>query len=141
MTRGREFIVALRNDQHQLLVLEDEESNPVFPGGVLTEDPLPKVISQRVREDTGLLIGGLHLTSVGKDRPNHDVYRYTAHVAGGVLTSFPTPPRLDRDPPTAGFQSGSWLSPSLVPRVAGASRDMVELVRDLSNTLIRAPRP
>jgi hypothetical protein len=125
----REFIVALRNDAHQLLVLESSASLPVFPWGVLTELPQAKVISQKVRDDTGFLIGGLHLSSVGKDRPQIEVYRYTAHVDGGTPLSFPT----------EGFQSASWVAPSLVPKLMGASKDMVELVRDLNWTHTRDP--
>ena len=126
----REFVVALRNDRGQLLVLETQARVPVFPGGPITDaEPIKKIAAQ-VRAETGLVIEGLHLTSVGKDRPGVEVHRFTAHVASGALLPFPT----------AGFLSASWLAPSLVPNLKGASTDMLQLVADLARTYARPSR-
>lgn len=133
----REFIVALRNDRGQLLVLETVARAPVFPRGVITDaEPLKKIAAQ-LQAETGLVVGGLHLASVGKDRPGIEVHRFTAHVASGVLVPFPTTPQDDRE----GFHSASWIAPSLVVRLKGASSDMLELIADLARTYTRPGRP
>lgn len=123
----REVVIAVRNDQNQLLVLESASSLPVFPGGELRDAPQLKALSQSVKEATGLEIQGLHLSSTTKE-PGREVHRYTAHVAGGSLLPFPT---------REGIRSASWVAPSLIPKLQGASKDMVELVAALSFTHIR----
>jgi len=123
-----EFIVAIRNDQGQILVLEALDSRPLVPGGELMNTPQLKTIAQKVRSDTGLDIRGLHLTSTRKEG-GREVHRYTAAVAGGQLHLFPS----------ADFRSASWVAPGLVVRLSGASKDLVELIRDLAFTHVRAP--
>lgn len=132
----REFVVALRNDRGQLLVLETQARVPVFPGGLITDaEPIKKIAAQ-VRAETGLVIEGLHLASVGKDRPGVEVHRFAAHVSSGTLLPFPT---ASQDG-AAGYLSASWIAPSLLVRLKGATTDMLELVADLARTYTRPSR-
>ena len=124
------FVVALRNDANQLLVLEDGNTHaPVFPGGALTVEPLPKSVAQQVEEATGFQVGGLHLSSVGNPRKDTRVHRFTAYVAGGRL----------REPAQLRFRSASWIAPSLIPKLQGVSDNMLELIKDLTWMYTRAP--
>lgn len=138
----RQFLVAIRNEQGQLLVLESLDSTPAFPGGLILDSaqPQPKPICALVRAQTGLELGGLHQTSMGKEAGS-EVYRFTAHIAGGALLSFPTENRVDVDPPVPGFRSASWIAASLIPKLTGASQHMLELARDLAWTYVRPARP
>ena len=121
-----EFLVAIRNDQKQLLVLERQtsvphHSVPTFPGGQIHGENLVRSITSRVLVDTGLSIGGLHFTSVKRN-----VHRYHAYVKAGKLVEFPKPAD------GGDLLSASWMAPSLILHLADASQGMRELCTELS---------
>lgn len=134
----REFIVAVRSDRGQLLVLETYSSLPVFPGGMMEDgDQVLKVVSSRVTKSTGLHISGLHLASVGKTK-TLEVHRLTAFVAGGQLLVFPI--AAEATSPVEGFRSASWIAPSLFSKLSGVSDDMKALIEDLGWMHVRDTR-
>lgn len=127
----REYLIAIRNDQDQVLVLEAHAgATPVFPGGEVSDKGgFLKEVVRKVAAETGLLISGLHFVSVSKARPGHEMHRYTAYVTGGrmLMVSLPTAAQG-----ALGFKSASWIAPSLIARLQGASPDMLELAASLA---------
>lgn len=118
----RVFIVAIRNDQNQILVLVVRDSGtPVLPGGVFEGNAVLSAVRKRIVEDTALEIGGLHLLSTRTPSQGTEVHRYTAFVARGKL-------RL----PSA-FSSASWVAPELVMKISGMPAEALELMKDLSS--------
>lgn len=127
----REFIVAIRNDQGQLLILETPAFMPVFPSGSIeASQSALKAITGQVRDETGLEISGLHLTSVDGKKAL-EVHRYTAFCAGGKLFDFRLEPHSKR------FRSASWMTPSLIFRFTGLPNDIQALVNELGWIHIR----
>lgn len=126
-----EFVVAIRNDQHQILVLVDRNSNlPVLPTGSSDGEPVLSAIRKQVLADTGLSVGGLHLASEDRARAQEPhVFCYTAFVSGGKLRS----PLGDK------FSSASWVSPELGLRVTGLRAAARGLLMSLSSWVTEGP--
>lgn len=126
-----EFIVAIRNDQHQILVLVDRSSNlPVLPTGSSEGEPVLSAVRKQVLADTGLEIGGLHLAAgplARADEPT--VFCYSAFVSRGRL----------RDPLGDKHSSASWVSPELGLRVAGLRLAARGLLLSLSSWVSEGP--
>jgi hypothetical protein len=117
----REFVVAVRNDYGQVLVLVTRGSGtPVFPNGSFDEGSTALIaVRKQIVEDTGLEISGLHLVSAqGKQQQLH---LYVAFVTGGKL----------RKPPSERYSSASWLAYGLVPRIEGLSTVAKDLIRSV----------
>jgi len=128
------FIVGVRNDQAQILVLERSPVGNIarvcFPEGSYENSSkvrpdtlnalLGKLLERQVLSDTGLKIGGIHLHEVvahGSD----STHCFTAFVTGGKLHPFPT---------TMHF-GASWMSPSLALTLRGITAQMEALLRGL----------
>jgi hypothetical protein len=128
-----EFLVAVRNDHGQILVLVLRESGtPVFPGGLFDSisSPILSIVKRQVIEDTGLEVMGLHLVSVRAPTHVKATHRYTAYVAGGKL----------RTPPSDIHSSASWVAPELVLKIDGLAAAAKDLVRDAAWMLEGPPR-
>lgn len=113
------FIVAVRNDSDQLLILHARNSEAlVFPSGCFDGGLSPQAVQRQVLRDTGLEISGIHLVSTEKVVP----YGFVAYVAGGKL----------RKPPSEQYSAASWVAYALVPRIMGLSSAALDLVRGIS---------
>lgn len=126
-----EFIVAIRNDQHQILVLVDRSTNlPVLPTGTSDREPVLSAVRKQVLADTGLEVGGLHLASTDRERAAEpDVLCYTAFVSRGKL----------RSPLGEKHTSASWVSPELGLRITGLRLATRGLLMSLSSWVSEGP--
>lgn len=126
-----EFIVAVRNDQHQILVLVDRNSNlPVLPTGSSDGEPMLAAVRKQVLADTGLEVGGLHLAPGPAARANESsVLCYSAFVSRGRL----------RDPLGDKHSSASWVSPELGLRITGLRSAARGLLMNLSAWVSEGP--
>jgi hypothetical protein len=111
-----EFIVAVRNDSDQLLILHARDSEAlVFPSGSFDGGLSLHVVQRQVLKDTGLDISGIHLVST----ETKVSYGFVAYVAGGKL----------RKPPSEQYIAASWVAYALVPRIMGLSPAALDLMR------------
>lgn len=125
-----EFLVAVRNDQGQVLILEKPPvqspgaSIPCFPGGQYDDEStkLVSTVQRRVLSATGLTIGGIHLASTSTRGDKIEVHCYSAFIMGGKLLKFPT----------NDHRGASWITPSLALTLRGISPIMVDLMKGVA---------
>lgn len=122
------FIIAVRNDQGQVLVLERPPTDtaqgvlPCFPGGHYEKSldlRQAQTLQRQVHTATGLSIGGIHLVVTRPETDKTETHCYSAFINGGKLLEFPT-----RD-----YRGASWMTPSLALTLKGITPPMVDLLR------------
>lgn len=116
-----EFIVAVRNDYGQVLVLVIRGTGtPVFPNGSFDDGKSAlTTVRKQIVEDTGLEVSGVHLVDAqGKQQQLHC---YVAFVTGGKL----------RKPPSERYSSASWVAYELVPKIEGLPTVAKDLIRSV----------